>query len=103
MTFRSLTVAAALLLAASSADAQTAPPARADYAFVALVPVNVGLGFVDARKTVRCVEQFPGRCVEANPVFNALAVNYTIRHSMTVKVAADVAVMPSPPASSSPV
>ena len=94
MTLRMLVGAVALLLAAAAPlQAQSLPRTEAaDRVFVALVPVNLGLGIVDARRTVRCVEQFPGRCVEANPVFNAIAVNYSIRHSMGVKVAADVAV-----------
>jgi hypothetical protein len=94
MAYR-LLIAGWLVLALSGparAQAPAQPTQAADRVFAALVPVNLGLGIVDARRTVRCVEQFPGRCVEANPLFNAIAVSRGIRGSMTVKVAADVGV-----------
>lgn len=59
-------------------------------AFIGLAPVHTTLGVLDARRTVRCVERLAG-CIEVNPIFNAIAVNRGIRHSMRVKVAADLA------------
>lgn len=86
-TFAALVVA--LLAAPAVAQPRPDPPVLV---FAGLAPVNTWLGYRDAQRTVRCVEAFPGRCIEANPLFNAIAVNRGIRHSMTVKVGADLAV-----------
>ena len=86
---RLLLAALWLLVAATPVAAQSRVGAPV-LVFAGLVPVHTTLGVLDARRTVRCVEQLAG-CIEVNPIFNAIAVNRDIRHSMRVKVAADQA------------
>ena len=90
MRWRCLTAGLVLMLCACPVAAQRLEVA--DVVFAGLATTNTALAVYDARATVRCVERWPGECVEANVLFNAIAVSKGIRSAMVVKVGADVAI-----------